>query len=52
MRVMPDGHADVTRATFSVPRTIVSTLASDEAWRARFPALFDHGFVSVDRYLR
>jgi hypothetical protein len=52
LRVVPDGRPDVARATFSMPRTIVSTLAADPTWRARFPALFDHGFVSIDRYLR
>jgi CpXC protein len=52
MHVVRDGHPDVTRATFSISRTVVGTIASDATWRARFPALFDHGFVSVDRYLR
>jgi CpXC protein len=52
MRVVRDGRPDATQATFSLSRTVLHTVEHDKTWRLRFPALFDHGFVSVDRYLR
>jgi CpXC protein len=40
------------RGTWTVPRTVIDAIAVDESWRLRFPALFEPGFVSIDRYLR
>jgi len=37
---------------WTVDRAVVDRVALDPTWAARFPALSDHGFVSIDRYLR
>ncbi|MEJ7598357.1 MAG: CpXC domain-containing protein [Kofleriaceae bacterium] len=52
MRVVEAGRPDRVRTSFEVPRRIVDGIAADPEWRTRLPALFQHGFVSVDRYLR
>jgi hypothetical protein len=40
-------------ARWTVPRAARDAIAADAAaWQLEFPALFGHGFVSCDRYLR
>jgi hypothetical protein len=52
MRIVEAGRPDRVRASFEVPRAIADGIAADPEWRTRLPALFEHGFVSIDRYLR
>ncbi len=52
MKIVDAGVPDRIRATFEVPRRVADTIAAEPEWRARLPALFEHGFVSIDRYLR
>ncbi len=41
----------VPRAAFRVAASVVNEVSRDVRWRERFPALFENGFVSIDRYL-
>lgn len=52
MQVIDGAVPERVRAEFRVARTVVDEVAADPEWRARFPALFEPGFVSIDRYLR
>jgi hypothetical protein len=46
-------HPRVDVARWTVPRDVLYDVSSNRAeWEARMPALFDRGFVSLDRYLR
>jgi hypothetical protein len=39
------------RGHWTVDRATVDRIALDPTWAAHFPALAEHGFVSIDRYL-
>jgi hypothetical protein len=46
-------HPRVDVARWTVPRAILDEVSRNRVeWQARTPALFDRGFVSLDRYLR
>lgn len=49
--VIGAGAPEIVHAEFDVSRATVEAIAADPAWQAKFPALFEHGFVSIDRYL-
>jgi hypothetical protein len=50
-RIMQVSRPEDARAEFAVPREVADRIAADRVWRERFPALFEPGFVSIDRYL-
>jgi hypothetical protein len=46
-------HPRVDIARWTVERDVLREIEGDRStWEARMPALFDRGFVSLDRYLR
>jgi hypothetical protein len=53
MTAVDRDHPRIDLARWTVPRRILdSVIENREAWEARMPALFDRGFVSLDRYVR
>jgi hypothetical protein len=53
MAAIDRDHPRVDVARWVVPRTVLDGVVAARAdWQARMPALFERGFVSLDRYLR